>query len=164
MNEDELNELPPSKSQRKRDMQALKDTAEQLTHLSKEQLSTLPMPDVIEAVAEAKKITKGNARKRQVQLIAKMLSKIDAAPAQQLLDELDASSTVHVQKFHRLEVWREKLLANDDEVMSEILAEFPEMDRQQLRQLVRAAIKEQQAGDERASYRKLFQFLKGLSA
>lgn len=156
-------DLKPSKSQRKRDMQAVKVLAEKLASLSSDQLSTLDMPDIVDAIEQAKRITKGNARKRQIQHVTKLLSRTDTSRAKQLIDELDASSAAHIQKFHQLEIWREKLLEDDQVAMTEIVEAFPSVDRQQMRQIVRAAIKEKNSGDERVEYRKLFQFLKSLS-
>ena len=78
----------PSKSQRKRDMQALKDLAQKLVELSAEQLEAIEDPRVRESILAAKKITKGNARKRQLQYAAKLMSKIDATPIQLIIDEL----------------------------------------------------------------------------
>ena len=66
----------PSKSQRKRDMNDLKVLAGRLAELSIAQLSGIENPAIKEAVAAAKKITKGNARKRQIQYIAKLMAKI----------------------------------------------------------------------------------------
>lgn len=153
----------PSKSQRKREMTAFKAIAERLVGLSTAQLSSLDLPEIVESAEQAKRISKGNARKRQVQHLTKLLSRTDISAVHALLDRLDASTAAHVQTFHRLEDWRERLVAGDPEAMQEITAAFPAVDRPQLRQLVRAAVKEQESGDDRTAFRKLFQFLKSLS-
>ena len=57
----------------------------------------------------------------------------------------------------------DQLNAMNFKMMNEIIDAFPEVDRQQLRQLTRAAIKEAKSGDNRVEYRKLFQFLKALA-
>lgn len=152
----------PSKSQRKRDMETLRKLAERLTELSNEQLQKIEDTAVREAIFAATKITKGNARKRQLQYTAKLMSKINVAPIQKIVDSLDASSAAYVQKFHQLEIWRERLISGGEDVYQEILARFPRCDRQQLRQLTRSAIAEQEKGDHQVQFRKLFQFLKKL--
>lgn len=154
----------PSKSQRKRDMQALKDLAQRLSELSLEQLAAIESNDIREAILAAKKITKGNAKKRQLQYTAKLMSKTDITAIQSIVDELDASSAAHIQKFHQLEVWREQLIEGNQDAMNELLAVYPDTDRQQLRQLVRLA--QQEAAnkpDQKMQFRKLFQFLKDVS-
>ena len=151
----------PSMSQRKRDMQALKDLAQKLSELSAEQLDAIDDPGIKEAILSAKKITKGNARKRQLQYAAKLLSRIDVTPIQAVVDEMDASSAVHVQKFHQLETWRERLIDGDPDAMNEFLSLYPQTDRQQLRHHIRQAQQETLTNpDRKAQFRKLFQFLK----
>ncbi len=161
--DDDIEDERPSKSQRKRDMGELRKLATRLAELNLEQINQIDDPVIRESVHATRRITKGNARKRQIQYTAKLLSKVDTTDIQNLVDTLDASSAIYVQKFHRLESWRERLLRDDTSVLSEILVEHPTCDRQQLRQLTRAAIREQ-AGDHQGPYfRKLFQFLKQLS-
>lgn len=169
---DELDEfdegLGPSKSQLKRDAQALVELGEKLLKLPEQQLPQIELPEVVEAVLEAKKIRKGNARKRQLQFIGKLLRKSDTTALMQLINRFDASSNEHAAQFHQLEEWRERLISEDNAVINEISAEFPELDRQRLRSLTRNAIQErqQQEGAQNPKppvhFRKLFQYLKSL--
>ena len=153
--------LPPSKSQRKRDMHALRDMGERLLDIPQAQLKGLSDTAIVEAVMACKKITKGNARKRQLQYIGKLMRKTDVDEIRTLLDRLDASKGAHVAQFHQLEQWRERLIAEDPAAMEEVFGAFPDMDRQHLRQLVRHAIAERDAAREPPIYfRRLFQFLK----
>ena len=155
-------EEKPSKSQKKRDMEALRDLATRLTELNPDDIRKIDDPAVRESVTDAKKITKGNAKKRQIQYIAKLLTRTDVAPIQEIVDILDASSTRHIQVFHQLESWRERLIEGDAEVMAEIFNLHPRTDRPKLRALVRNAISERQRNDEQVHFRRLFQFLKTL--
>ena len=144
-------------------MNDLKAVATRLIELSSDQLSGIEDPVIREAVTAAKRITKGNAKKRQIQYIAKLMAKIDSDPIHTLIDTLDASSAAYVQKFHQLEVWREQLIEGNSSALDEILSEYPHTDRPQLRQLVRNAIKERETGLQNVHFRKVFQFLKTLS-
>lgn len=153
--------LPPSRSQRKRDTQALSALGEQLLTIPAAQLELLPYPEVVAAIVECKRITKGNARKRQLGYIGKLIRQVDIEPITALLDRFDASSRAHVTHFHQLEVWRDKLVAEDKSTLGEILEQYPTIERQQLRQLVRNAVSERQKEIQPAvAFRKLFQFLK----
>ena len=155
---------PPSKSQRKRDMEALRGLGRRLTTISDEMLSRISDPELIAAVRAAKKITKGSARKRQVQYIGKLLRSGPVDEVQDLIDRLDASSHAHATRFHQLEQWRERLITEDPDALDELIEAFPDVDRQHLRQLVRAAVSERAAGREPpVHYRKLFQYLRALS-
>lgn len=153
----------PSKSSRKREMQLLRDLGERLLSIPDEQLSRLSDPRLIEAVNACKKITKGNARKRQLQYIGKLLRTADADEVHRLVDRYDAGSRTHVLRFHQLEQWREALIAQEPAAMDEILAAHPQVDRQHLRQLVRNAIIERvEERQPPVHYRRLFQYLKSL--
>ena len=165
---DAPDDLPdqPSKSQRKRELHALKDLGEQLLNIPEEQLQRLSNPDLVEAVMACKRITKGNARKRQLQYIGKLLRKDDPVvqEVRELVDRFDARSQAHVALFHQLEQWREALIEEDPTVLDDIANEYPQVDRQHLRQLTRQAIDERNAAREPpVHFRKLFQYLKSLA-
>jgi ribosome-associated protein len=161
MTTDDFDQEPSSKSQRKRDMQALKDMATKLTTLPADQFSRLD-PAIAEAVDDARKIHRGSARRRQIQFIAKLLSRTDTQPIQDIIDSVDASSATYVARFHKLESWRERLVDEEPDAMQEVLTEFPDTDRQQFRALIRQAVAERKAGEQNRHFRRLFQFLKRL--
>ncbi len=169
MNDEPLDneeDLGPSKSQLKRDAQALVDLGEKLLTIPEQQLPQIELPEVVEAVLAAKKIRKGNARKRQLQFIGKLLRKSDTSALMQVINRFDASTAQHATQFHQLEDWRERLINDDATVMSEITAQHPHLDRQHLRSLVRNAIRERQqiADTDKPpiQFRKLFKYLKSL--
>ena len=162
---EEPNPLQPSKSQRKRDVKAITELGEKLLGIPDDQLMNIPYSEIIESDIACKRITKGNARKRQLQYLGKQLRQVDLDPIHQLIDRFDASSRDHVLHFHQLETWRELLINQDKNVMGEILDQLPDIDRQHLRQLVRNAISERAGNiDPPVHFRKLFQYLKTESA
>ena len=58
----------PSKSQKKRDMHALQDMGAALVELSAERLARIEMPDALrDALREAQRLTRHEARRRQMQ-------------------------------------------------------------------------------------------------
>lgn len=154
----------PSKSQLKREAHAMIEVGERLLNVPKDQLHQIGLPDVVEAVLDAKKIKKGNARKRQMQYIGKLLRKADTTELEQLLNRFDASTIEHATQFHQLESWRERLIEQDNDALSEIIEQYPSVDRQHLRALTRNAIQERQKEKvPPVQFRKLFQFLKSLA-
>jgi ribosome-associated protein len=79
----------PSKSQVKRDMAELQALGEQLTRLPDSQLATIALEDDLrEALAELKRIKSHEARRRQVQLIGKLMRGADADAIRAALAEL----------------------------------------------------------------------------
>ncbi len=165
---DDFDDDRPSKTQRKRELDALKDLGARLADVPQDQLEKLSEPRLIDAVAQLRQIHRGSARKRQVQFIGKLLrDDALAAEVQAILDRLDAGSRAHAQAFHRLEQWRDRLVAGDRDVLDEIAAACPAVDRQHLRQLTRKAADEEKLRASGQSvpptnYRKLFQYLRQL--
>ena len=152
-----------SKSAVKRELEAIRKMGARLLELPSDQLNSLSDPDLIAAVQQAQKINKGSARKRQIQYIAKLLRQGHEDEVAALLEKNDSSSREHTLKFHQLERWREQLIADDLDVIDEIAAEYPHLDRQHLRQLTRLAQREAAAEKGPTHFRKLFQYLKSLT-
>jgi ribosome-associated protein len=70
--------LTPSKSQRKRDAQALQTLGVQLVALSTAQLARLDLPEALyEAVVAAQRMRAHGARTRQMQYIGKLLRQLE---------------------------------------------------------------------------------------
>jgi len=153
----------PSKSQLKRDAKALVELGERLLTIPEDQLPQIELPDVVTAILETKKIKKGNARKRQLQYVGKLLRNADLTKLEQLIARFDASTDEHATKFHQLENWRERLIEEDKNALAEIIEAYPDLDRQHIRALVRNAINERlKEKYPPVNFRKLFQYLKTL--
>ena len=155
--------IDKSKSQKKRDMDALRKTGEKLTKLSAGHLAKIDNEEIKFAVKTAQKISKGNAKKRQIQFIAKLLARDDTEAISDLLNTLDPSSAKYNQKFHKLEYWRDKLIEDNSEALPDAIRAFPHADRQHLRHLVGKAREERLNGQPGIHFKRLFQFLKTLS-
>ena len=67
-----------------------------------------------------------------------------------------------VREHHIAERWRDKLIAEGSNALTELLNEQPQADRQQLRQLLRNAQKEVEAAKPPKSSRLLYHYLKDL--
>ncbi|MDA8257031.1 MAG: DUF615 domain-containing protein [Betaproteobacteria bacterium] len=152
----------PSKSQLKREMTALQDLGAELVALSKERLAKIDMPERLrDALLEAQRITKHEARRRQMQFIGKIMRTVDAAPLRAALDEINGVSKAATIRQHQLERLRTRLM-EDEAVFSEVARDYPAADMQHLRQLRRNALKEAQLGKPPRSYRELFRELRAL--
>ncbi|RFA29203.1 hypothetical protein CAI21_10565 [Alkalilimnicola ehrlichii] len=161
LDNDGLFEEGPSRSQRKREAHALKHLGEQLVTLPNEQLNRLPLSDaLLEAIALAKRIKAHGGRRRQLQLIGKLLRQEDAEPIQTALQQLSNQHEGNVVAHHQAERWRERLLEEGDTALAEFMSDFPAADAQRLRQLIRAAKKEYAANKPPKSYRELFRLIR----
>ena len=152
-----------SKSQRKRDMDALKRLGMELLEFSDDALRQLQLPEVLlEALRTGKRITSNNARKRQMQYIGKLLKGIDAAPLQEAVAARDHQHATLTREFHQLEKLRDKLILEGDSALPAVLVLFPRTDRQHLRKLIRQARKEQETRQPPRASRLLFRYLREL--
>ena len=152
----------PSKSQRKRDMDALQDIGAELTELNVQQLDSIELPESLrEAVLEARAMKHNEARRRQVQYIGKLMRQVDPAPIRTKLDGFLSVSAEHTAQLHHIERWRERLLA-DPKSVAEFIATYPEADSQQLRTLLRNTADERARAKPPKNYRALFQMIRGL--
>ena len=157
----------PSKSQLKREMTALQKLGEDLVAEPKDRVKRVPMPeDVRDAILECQNIKDHEGRRRQMQYVGKKMRTLDEAEIaaiQKTLDSWRGLSKADTAAMHALERRREKLLANDA-ALTELLAQHPEVDAQQLRSLIRNARKEQAENKPPKAYREIFQILKQLQS
>lgn len=153
----------PSKSQRKRDSAALQELGAELVEMSKSKLAAIPLDDDLrEAIALAQGIKAHGGRKRQILYIGKLLRGTDVEPIREAIAKLDQTDAASVAHLHRLERWRERLLTEGNEALTQLLGEYPAADSQRLRQLIRNAQQEHAAGKPPKSSRELFKYLREL--
>jgi ribosome-associated protein len=152
-----------SKSQVKREMHALLELGRELVNLPKEQFAKIELPEeVCDAIIEARNIHSHGAHKRQLQYIGKRLRSVDAEHIREQIDTLEGHSKQAAAALHHVERWRDQLLDEGDGALEALVSEFPNTDRQYLRQLIRNAQKEKKENKPPKSARALFQYLRGL--
>ena len=157
---DSIDEEEISKSQRKRDMTALQKLGMTLVALKSSQLEQLKLPEaLLDAVLEAKRLTKNEAIRRQMQFIGRIMRSVEAEPIQMQIDAWNGLNDQESAKQHQLERWRDRLV-EDDSALAEFIALFPNSDAQQLRTLIRNTRKEQLLKKTPAHYRALFRMLR----
>jgi len=157
----------PSKSQLKREMTALQKLGEDLVAESRDRVKRVPMPeDVRDAILECQQIKDHEGRRRQMQYVGKKMRTLEPdelAAIQRTLDSWKGLSKADTAAMHALERGREKLLA-DDNALTELMADHPELNAQNMRTLIRNARKEQAENKPPKAYREIFQILKQLQA
>jgi ribosome-associated protein len=153
----------PSKSQVKREMQALQDLGTELVALPKDALKRMPMPEKLdEAVREARRITDFEGKRRQVQYVGRVMRSLldtEIAALRTALDTYKGVNKSETAKLHWIERTREKLLA-DDAALTEFIRRHPGADPQQGRTLIRNARKEAEQSKPPRYFRELFQWIK----
>ena len=153
-----------SRSEMKRDMEALQKLGEALVELKTSVLAKFPLDDELrDAIADAKRFEK-EAKRRQLQLIGKMMRTRDPEPIQAALDLLNNKHGQQAIALKQLEKLRDDIVQRGDAAIDPFINDYPTADRQKLRQLARQAKKEVTAEKPAKAYRELFQYIKQLKA
>jgi ribosome-associated protein len=157
---------PPSKTQLKAEADEKQALGEALLTLRADLMARLDLPDKLrDAIADAKKITNFEGKRRQMQFIGKLMRPLDPEPIREAINEQLNGSADLTLALHLAEQWRDKLIA-DDAALGTWLEEHPETDSQQLRALIRQARKDAkpekpgEAPRHGKSYREIFQLVR----
>ncbi|WP_455210736.1 ribosome biogenesis factor YjgA [Kaarinaea lacus] len=160
-NEDFDGDHRVSKSQLKRESHARQSLGEELVQLNRDQLRKFELPeDLLQAIQMAQTIKQRAAKKRQLQYIGKLMRTIDVDPIKQVLDDLKGVSAQAIATQHKIEQWRQRLIDEGDDALQALLQQYPAIDRQRIRQLLRSAQKEAQANKPPKAFRELFKYLR----
>ncbi len=154
----------PNKTALKREIAARAELLEAATRLNDKELTRLGLD--AQAIAEIDKvraIRPSGARKRQLKYCLKQLTDADFDNLRLYLDDRQSQQVEANRAFHRLERWRDRLIAEGDALIGEAAAEWPSLDRQHLRQLIRDARRERDTGKPAGAARRLFRHLRELS-
>ncbi|MDQ6628247.1 MAG: DUF615 domain-containing protein [Pseudomonadota bacterium] len=153
----------PSKTKRKAASHDLQALGEALIDMSDEHLSALFLTEpLFDAIRGLRRIRSHEARRRQMQLIGKLMRSADVAPIRAAVAEQELGRARDSLALHQAERWRAELIA-DDAATTRFASEHPGVDLQQLRSLVRGARKDQSLAVEQRSgraFRELFQFIR----
>lgn len=163
-----------SKTDAKRESEELQGLGEALLTLRSDLFKPLPLTDKLaEALADAKRITNFEGKRRQMQFIGKLMRLQDPETLDAVRHALELQRLGHsydTEQLHLAEQWRDRLIDSDGAVQ-EWIAQHPGTDIQQLRALVRQARKDAPPPDKAAvsqglaprqgrAYREIFQLVK----
>ncbi|GAV19375.1 ribosome-associated protein [Mariprofundus micogutta] len=149
-----------NKSQQKREISDLHDLARNLSKLDAVALEKMELPnELFHALIDVQSMKHG-AEKRQYKFIVKLLRQIDTESFLETVAELGAKKEEQDKHFHRTERWRDRLIADGHDAITEFMDRYPQADAGQIRQLVRNANKELLANKPPKSSRTLFRLLR----
>jgi ribosome-associated protein len=156
----------PSRTQQRGEALEIRSLAEKLVALPAAQLARLPIPeDLMPHIVETQRITSHIAHKRQLQFLAKQMRREEDEVLEAIRDGMDEGGEAARREtalLHQAEQWRDRLLADGDQALADLLDAFPTADRQKLRQLVRNAIDEKAKNKPPRAFRDLFRELREL--
>lgn len=149
-----------SKSQRKRDMLALQKLGESLIELTDTQLAKIELPErLVTAIKQARSLS-SEAKRRQLQLIGKLMRDIDPEPIKLEMQKIKAARQSDTAKFKQTEQWRTKLISLGDSALTAFLNSHPDVNGQQLRQLIRKAQHDVKSNKNTGGEKALFKYLR----
>ncbi|MCZ6659038.1 MAG: DUF615 domain-containing protein [Gammaproteobacteria bacterium] len=150
-----------SKSAKKREALRLQQIGSALTKLNTDQLAAMPIDTrLMDAIALYHRIKSNEAKRRQLQYIGRLMRDSNVTAIEDEIDRLSGESAAARYQFHRLERWRERLLAEPD-ALTEYLVEYPTTDRQHLKHLIHRTNDAKDATQQRKLARELFRLLRG---
>ena len=162
-NENLLRLRRPSKTRRKEASHELQSLGATLVELSDARLVGLGLAEpLLDAIAAYRRIRSHEARRRQMQLIGKLMRSADVEPLREAVNELELGRAQDSLALHQAERWRAELIA-DDAAATRFATDHPNLDTQRLRALVRNARKDASLAPEQRSgraFRELFQFIR----
>ncbi|MCW5238247.1 ribosome biogenesis factor YjgA [Verminephrobacter eiseniae] len=164
-----------SRTDLKRESAGLQALGKELLDLRADLFDALGLPDdLVQALAEARRITDFEGKRRQLQYVGKIMRRLEPTlvqAARQALATQRKGSAAEKLLLHQAEQWRDRLVA-DDAALPPWMAAHPGTDTQQLRALIRQARKSAPAAGQAAlsqglaprkgrAYRELFQLVRG---
>jgi ribosome-associated protein len=151
-----------SKSELKRQAKEHQKLGESLVNLTPAHLATVPLDEELaDAVNVARSVSRKNEGfRRQIQFIGKLLRQRDNTAIEEAMAKLVNQHQASNVAFHRLEKAREAVIEQGDSAIQSLIEEYPELDRQKLRQFHRQIKKEREKNAPPRAFRELFQYLK----
>lgn len=154
----------PSKSERKRNAHDAQKLGEELIELKSFDLGSLDLPEPLrDAILEARRITSRAGLVRQRQYVGKLMRGIDLDPIRAALTARGEMAAQESQAFKRVELWRDRLIAEGAPALDELMTWRPGMDRDEWRRRLAAAAAERaRLGTGGPASRELFRALRAL--
>ena len=151
--------IRPNKTELKREIKVLNQLGKELIDMPASALKTVPLSDTMrQAIKDGQRFQRG-ALQRQLRRIASLMGHEDVAAIQLEISRQKQPSKEQTTELHQLEQWRDRLIGGDEKLLTELIDQFPVIDRQHIRQLVRNAGLEQKRNKPPKSYRALFKYL-----
>jgi len=153
-----------SKSQRKRDSEKLQLLGRQLIDMPDKKLQSFNLEEpLLQAIYEARRLNSREAKRRQIQYIGKLMRVADLEHIELTVARLDHKSKTFRQHFAKIETWRERIINEGTAAIEDLLEQYPDADRQQLRNLQRQANREKELNKPPTASKKLFTYLKDIA-
>lgn len=154
--------IRPNKTQIKKEIKVLNALGKELIAMPDSAFKKVPVSDTMRlAIKDGQRFSRG-ALQRQLRRIAALMQHEDVDAIQLELARQKAPSKQQTAEFHQLEQWRDRLIEGDDKLLTELIDQFPVIERQHIRQMVRNAGIEKKREKPPKSAKALFKYLASL--
>ena len=134
---------PKSRTKKKKEAKEIQMLGLELAKLSAAQLERIEIPEPLRAaLIQGKSITSNVAGRRHRQFIGALMRDVAPETVRQALIQAETAIPAAQDTGREARMWIDRLLTEDPAEMEALLAEFPGLERQRLRQLLRNITKE----------------------
>ncbi|WP_022666742.1 ribosome biogenesis factor YjgA [Desulfospira joergensenii] len=145
-----------SRTEKKKEAEELQRLGLELSKLSVQQLKRIKIPEKLRtALIEGKSITSNVAGRRHRQFIGVLMRDVNPESVRLALLQAETGVPVEFDIKKEIQMRIDRLLADDQAEMETVLNEFPGLERQRLRQLLRNIKKEAGASKSRQTLEQL---------
>lgn len=149
-----------SKSQVKREVEALQKLGEELIKLPRQKLKSMNLSEkLFNALIDAQSIKSHVAGRRQRQFIGALMRDVNPEPIRQALLQINAGLPMESKITQETKKWIDRLLTGSPDAVEELVSEYQGLGRQRLRQLLRNIKKEKTASKPSKSLKTLKQLI-----
>jgi ribosome-associated protein len=139
----------------------MKDLGTRLVALSPAELAGLPLSEtLLDAIELAHRITAHGAAARHRARIGKLLRHSDVDEIEAAIRARELTRQVEARDFHRVEAWRDRLVAEGLPALEALAASTPGLDRKKVLDLLTAARATDQGSQATRAARELFRYLR----
>ncbi|MBT6481791.1 MAG: DUF615 domain-containing protein [Gammaproteobacteria bacterium] len=138
----------PSKTRLKQEAIELQQLGKHLTTLGSAVLRKLPVTEIlISAIEEFNRLPNSHgAQRRQLQFIGRLMRDLDYAAVMKAINDLETGHLRKQEKPSVAKVLCERILESGDSEINAILAQYPQLERQTMRQFYREYQRSDEAG------------------
>ncbi|WP_457667191.1 ribosome biogenesis factor YjgA [Thiolapillus sp.] len=157
--------IRPNKTRLKRELADLQKLVTGIIGLGENDRAKLELDArFLEGVRRAAAMKPSSGRNREIKYLTKQLQKQNLDQIRSWFENRDSRHSEENRRFHALEKWRDRLVEQGDQALQQYLEQYPHVDRQQIRALIRNAVKERNTGKPAGAGKKLFRQLRENSA
>jgi len=132
--------------ERRRESDALAELARKLVEMTPSQLDQVPLPLEVRAEIETCRGFRKGPRIRQLRRISQLVRRLDFDEVSRAATDAGHKQRGRAQRERVYETWRERLLSEGKEALTEFIDLHPMVDPQRLRQLLRQARRDPGSG------------------